>query len=434
MEENKIKEKEKTNKKEFQSIIDKLYDEINIENKLADQSYEKIERKINDIFKKDSNLFSEIQKKSLYYSYLPIHTNNEVLEKQDWLDIEKFEKGQKFARDNLTVLFLGQLFGLISLMCHQDGLDTLIMTQKSHTPYLAFKRYLSTSKYICSWYNENPWCKDTEAHKNILKVRKMHFDVRTKLDGLDIKKIKEISAMKNPYCPVFQYTIDDFSTRLSNDSFADYWYEKYYKNMNSTTSTQRSLHQIDSSYTLFGFMGYVILFPSYFGIDKNDDESLENLCYVWRCIGYLLGVDDQTNLCCGSLKEIKLRCRDYVNQFVKPALRRITPQWEHMIRCIIEGHNYYLAVPSFETTLLLFADMLDFQMPTLYSSLSIFQTLEYYCIKYILHFLMKFKFVRYIANKHLNWAINKALHFDHAKIAELQARSRNSPLHVSVGN
>ncbi|XP_014614168.1 PREDICTED: uncharacterized protein LOC106792324 [Polistes canadensis] len=435
MEDNKIEEKEKTKGKEFRSVIDKLYDKNDLENKFTDQCYNGIEKKLDDIFEKDSNPLSEFQKKLLYFLYLPIHTNNEVLEKQDWLDIVKFEKGQQFARDNLTGIFLSQLYGLICLLCHQDGLNTLIMTQKSHTPYLAFKRYLSTSEYIRNWYKENPWNKDTKAHKGILNVRKMHFGVRTKLVGIDENKIKEISAIKNPHCPVFQPIIDDFSTRLPNDSFSDYWYEKYYHNGISTkTSKLRSLNQMDTSYTLFGFMGFAILYPSYFGIDENDDESLENFCYVWRCIGYLLGVDDQTNICCGSLKEIKNRCQVYINDIVKPALRRISPQWEHMMRCIIEGHRYFLMVPSFETIILLFSEMLDLQMPAFYSSLTFLQRMEYYYMKYFLRFLMKFKFMRYLANKSLNQAIDKALHFDHAKIAELQARSMNSPLHVSVGN
>jgi len=58
-----------------------------------------------------------------------------------WLDMEKFQRGQKFARNHIFSIFIVNALSLFMLFTSTDGLKTLIFTQKSHTPYLAFKRY-----------------------------------------------------------------------------------------------------------------------------------------------------------------------------------------------------------------------------------------------------------------------------------------------------
>ncbi|XP_015186648.1 PREDICTED: uncharacterized protein LOC107071834 isoform X2 [Polistes dominula] len=377
VENKKIKEKENNEVEEFKLIIDKLYD-INLDSKYVNRNYKEIKKKIEYILEKNVNSTSDIHKKLFYFLYLPPDNDKAVLEKPDWLDMEKFEKGQQFARDNLAAIFLGQFYGLMSLHCDRDGLQTLIMTQKSHTPYLAFKRYLDTAECLRNWFTGNPWCEDTKSHKDILKVRKMHLNVRRKLEETDKMKIREISTINNPYCPFFRPIVEDFSTKMPKDPITDYWYEKYRQSGDLPTTKRRSINQMDLSYTLFGFMGFIVLYPSYFGIHENVDENLENFCYLWRCLAYLLGVNDEINMCYGNLEEIRKRCQDYIDEMVKPALRRVNPEYEHMIRCIIQGHRYFLITPSFETMLLLFADLLDLEMPTFYSSLTFYQRITFY--------------------------------------------------------
>ena len=61
-------------------------------------------------------------------------------EKPDWLDLEKFKRGQKFAKDFSFGLAYSQLLSLFVLFSFEDGLKPLIITGKSSTPYTAFKR------------------------------------------------------------------------------------------------------------------------------------------------------------------------------------------------------------------------------------------------------------------------------------------------------
>lgn len=61
-------------------------------------------------------------------------------ETPDWLDMDKFRRGQKFARDHLAGVYLAEMMSLFQLFSFKDGLRPLVVSRKSHTPYLAFKR------------------------------------------------------------------------------------------------------------------------------------------------------------------------------------------------------------------------------------------------------------------------------------------------------
>lgn len=61
--------------------------------------------------------------------------------KPEWLDLDKFRKGQKFALDYLFGINYADLLSLITVFSFKDGLKPLIFTQASSTPYTAFKRY-----------------------------------------------------------------------------------------------------------------------------------------------------------------------------------------------------------------------------------------------------------------------------------------------------
>lgn len=67
------------------------------------------------------------------------------MEKPVWLDMEKFQRGQKFARDHIFSLFLANMLSLFEIFAFVDGLKPMIFSRQSHTPYLAFKRYLIIS-------------------------------------------------------------------------------------------------------------------------------------------------------------------------------------------------------------------------------------------------------------------------------------------------
>lgn len=135
---------ERKKKEALESLANGLYHDVDIRNKIAKQSYEEMRKELKDIFGERLDLISDILIENLYYSNILVSHDRPSFEKPDWLDEEKFRRGQRFARDNLAGLFIGQYYGLFCLLCHREGLKTMIATQKSHTPYLAFKRYVGT--------------------------------------------------------------------------------------------------------------------------------------------------------------------------------------------------------------------------------------------------------------------------------------------------
>lgn len=71
------------------------------------------------------------------------------------------------------------------------------------------------------------------------------------------------------------------------------------------------------------------------------------------------------------------RSRDFLEMWIKPNLRNVTPEWEHMMRCMIEGFTYYLPMMSFEMALVHVMQILDVPVPRFYSSMSIFNWIRY---------------------------------------------------------
>lgn len=135
---------ERKKKEVLESLANGLYPNVDIRNKIAGRSYGEMRKELKDIFGKRLDLISDIHIERFYYMDIAVSHDGPSFEKPDWLDQEKFRRGQRFARDNLAGLFLGQYYGLLCLLCHRESLQTLIATQKSHTPYLAFKRYVGT--------------------------------------------------------------------------------------------------------------------------------------------------------------------------------------------------------------------------------------------------------------------------------------------------
>ena len=49
--------------------------------------------------------------------------------------------------------------------------------------------------------------------------------------------------------------------------------------------------------TQFAFMGLPLLYPEKFGMAGASDGELEGFVHFWRCIGWMLGLDDRFNFC-----------------------------------------------------------------------------------------------------------------------------------------
>lgn len=334
--------------------------------------------------------------------------------KPDWLIMDKFYRGQRFAQRYFSVISITNLMGLLQIFSFSDGLKPLILSQKSNTPYRAFERYLRTNRTFRNWYTSDPWCKGTPAYRDIQRVRKLHRVMRRKLLRKNSEEIDQDSKIQNAWCPVLGKITKDFAEACPMMKKQQCPY---------TMTRTKGLNQGDMSGTQFACMGLIVLYPEQFGIYDASNEDLEAFCHLWRGLGYLLGIEDQNNFCRGSLQEVRQRARDFIEHWVKPNFRTVTPEWEHMTMCLNEGVGYIANLQSYKVLLLQLCDILGISMPRLYDSFSLWEKIQYAILKFVLPYVLKLPGVFSIMNAVLNARLDQAAEFAPNKHAELKKQS-----------
>ena len=108
--------------------------------------------------------------------------------------------------------------------------------------------------------------------------------------------------------------------------------------------------------TQFAFMGLVILHPEKFGISRATDKELEGFVHMWRCIGWVLGIDDRFNFCrLDSLTQARQWASYFEGKLVLPSLKiSLTKEYEQMGRAVATGALCYTGI-SYETFYLFIA-------------------------------------------------------------------------------
>ncbi|XP_014473029.1 PREDICTED: uncharacterized protein LOC106743576 [Dinoponera quadriceps] len=263
---------------------------------------------------------------------------------------------------------VAQLVSLFVIFSFEDGLKTMILSEKSDTPYRAFKRYLSTVVRLNNWYVEDPWDQETQAHRNVQKVRKMHLAMRRRLRSYDYEQIDASSRIPEVCCPLQGIIVKDFKDTcpMANDLQCPF-----------TMTRTKKQSQGDMSCTQSAFMSMMVLYPKKFGVHNVCNEDLEAFCHMWRGLGYLLGIEDQYNFCCGGLQEVRERIKNCIEFWLKPYLRSVTPEWEHMSLCLYRSMYTFVPVQNYKTHLLYICDIFELNMPRLYRSMSLVEKMMY---------------------------------------------------------
>lgn len=154
---------------------------------------------------------------------------------------------------------------------------------------MLYDRYLSTQHRIENWYKGKPWVKGTRAYDDMQFTRKIHQMIRTKASRLNNDEYDAVCTFANPWCPDRELLLKDFveacpfekSEQLSFKLFANSPYRL------------KSLSHADIVVIQYGFMGMIVLHPRESGAHNATDEQLEAFCHMWRCYGYLLGIEDE---------------------------------------------------------------------------------------------------------------------------------------------
>ncbi|XP_069679179.1 uncharacterized protein [Periplaneta americana] len=344
--------------------------------------------------------------------------------KPDWFDMETFRRGQAVAMKYYFAISFSEIITLLMMLTFKDGLAVLTSTGKSHTPFKSFKRYLSTALRIRSWYTDDIWQPGTEGYKNIKAVRNMHETTFRKIGYISSEEMER------------RFTVEELYSSDKSVSVRSSLYETILQDFQescpipegkscflfTSRKTKIRVVRLQVGYTVaqFGFLGSFLLFPEKFGAHGVTDEEMSSFLYLWRCLGYALGMPDQYNLCDGSLESVRERCRDVIRFWVKSNLRELPRDWEHMSRCLAEGVSYYSPIINFELLLMFLCDILDISAHRIRGSLTLSQKVHFYSVSFVFKFLLRLPGMRQLCNWYTNNSIKWAKNAGGRSIQKLQ--------------
>lgn len=214
-----------------------------------------------------------------------------------WLDRERFTRGQLFFQHHLTAMTFSFHLSLVCGFSVPNLASVLYVTKQSDTPEKSLKRYLRTFYNLLLWHTGDVWNVGSRAHRSLRDVRLMHVRAANVMSRGDPGKVH--------------------------------------------------VSQYDMSLVLCGFMGSSLLYPDQLGIPCCMEE-LEDYLYFWKCIGYLLGIEDKYNLCASAEYESTLMLvRQIEKQVLLPNMRSLTPVCQGLTDAYCQGVNLFLGFNMF---------------------------------------------------------------------------------------
>ncbi|XP_011050627.1 PREDICTED: uncharacterized protein LOC105143819 [Acromyrmex echinatior] len=351
-----------------------------------------------------------------------------LVEIPEWLDMDKYRRGQKFVRENYASLIFTKILGIMHVYSFEENLKPIIISKRSHTPYLGFKRYFSTIQRFFNWYDGEPWIKGTPAYKDMQFARRMHLMIQEKLHKLDNEQINNESKIAEPWCPDRKLFLKDFAA-CPLEQHGQHPYTIMYK----SPYKPKGMNNAEMAGTQCSFISLILLCPEKIGVHNATNEDMEAFCHMWRCYGHYLGMENEYNFCRGSLDEIKQRTRDFYQYWMISNFKDVTPEWEHMTRCLIEPLNYcpWVYIP-YKVMALLAMDMLNINMTHLYTSMNYTEWLIYKSYRFVLRYVLKFSIFRAIINKMIRKTFNQAMNFSPENEAKLKEKSEKQLSYFSI--
>ncbi|XP_045165014.2 uncharacterized protein LOC123528961 [Mercenaria mercenaria] len=271
------------------------------------------------------------------------------------LDINKFNRGQKFFKKNLGQCLIAMMMSLICGLSINRFLKVLVCTGMSSTSESSFKRYMSTTMHVLKWHYGNVWNPSSSAFKSIRSVRKMHAYARKFMHN------KENQNEKQHCCSEVGHTY---------------------------------LSQYEMGLVQSGFMGSIVMYPDKFGIRCSIDE-LDDYVYFWRWIGYLLGIKDQFNICIDGYERADAICHAIEQEILIPSLYNPPPQFYPMSEAFTSGFKFY-PVASVKSIIATGFRLVHLKCPF---SVSFADKLRVYFARGFLSFLFYFPSFTYYLNR-----------------------------------
>ncbi|XP_042219977.1 uncharacterized protein LOC121864878 isoform X1 [Homarus americanus] len=271
-----------------------------------------------------------------------------------WYDKAKLKRGQSVFHHYFLSVFVSNLVGLLCLLSVHSILKVLTFTGRSSTPVASYKRYLGTLNHVRRWYSGDVFDPQSSAFKSIQLVRRMH-----------------------------------------TSSFSD-----------SQTAGVLLASQTDMVVTQWAFFGLALTHGQQLGLrcTRNEEESL---VHFWRCIGYLLGIEDRYNLASGELEEVRAKCNAVAEKVIAEGLINPPDHFGAMAESMLQGVHMIVPVVDPAATIAFTHHLLalghDTQKLSWYST--IFLYLNIWNLGVVRHIPIIGEVLRLIENGLLNFAL-----------------------------
>ncbi|VVC86535.1 unnamed protein product [Leptidea sinapis] len=208
----------------------------------------------------------------------------------DWFDENKFKQGCRFFWDFCLPHTFSMFIGFVGAISIPTIISVLVGTQKSNTPYTAYKRYVSTYLHVLSWFS------------NDLKPGSVSW--------------RSLNTVRNRHMRAGK------SARLKN---------------------QGKVSQRDLALTMFGFVGFSVLNPHKFHITQLNSGDMEAYIHAWSVIGSLLGTQDRYNICRKTFDETQQVLQMLVDEMYTPCLENVPEYFEHSARVLSQVSTVFVS-------------------------------------------------------------------------------------------
>jgi hypothetical protein len=112
-------------------------------------------------------------------------SGNPVNRQPEWMDIEKFKRGQNFFLKHVASFVMALHCSLTVGFAINRLLDALVFNKASDTPKKARRRYFETLVHVILWHTTDVWDSNTPSigHRSLAFVRRMHCRIAKAMNG-----------------------------------------------------------------------------------------------------------------------------------------------------------------------------------------------------------------------------------------------------------
>jgi len=239
-------------------------------------------------------------------------------------------------------------------------------------------------------WEDNSYYKTVNGYHNeaLQKFRHMTRDelessARTRIENLDVE---DKIPLDEELDKVLLSNIEELKcTRYKDEKFLVY--KEYLK-------SDVIFSQLDMALVQIAFFASIIMFPKRFGAGNCSETSLEDFLYMWKVIGYYLGVKDNFNPVLNNISETKALLWEIGHQIIIPAMLDLDTISIHMAKCITQAYrlDYHLAVYSN-------CYNHGIELKKLWLNFSISQKCQYYWKKIIFEWIYALPLLRQFINR-----------------------------------